>query len=115
MELSSPPTYWIGFCTCGSKASSCGKTDSTVIAGNLRELTGGTLKPNPAEGLPRTAAVRARPGARPRYGPARRRPAAGPAPGRVRCPVRYADMGRCTLIDCSRPTATHTANMDEPP
>lgn len=30
-EFSSPPTYWIGFCTWGSNASNCGKTDSTVI------------------------------------------------------------------------------------
>lgn len=27
----------------------------------------------------------------------------------------YADIGRCTLIDCSSPTATHTANIAEPP
>lgn len=26
-----------------------------------------------------------------------------------------ADIGRCTLIDWSSPTATHTANIDEPP
>src|SRR5215207_8847876 len=29
--LSSPPTYWIGFCTRGSSGSSRGKTDSTVM------------------------------------------------------------------------------------
>lgn len=28
---------------------------------------------------------------------------------------RYADMGRCILIDCRSPMASHTANMEEPP
>ncbi|GGU75290.1 hypothetical protein GCM10010260_04140 [Streptomyces filipinensis] len=30
-------------------------------------------------------------------------------------PRGYADMGLWTLIDCSSPTATQTANIDEPP
>lgn len=42
------------------------------------------------------------------------RPPPGAAPGPART-LRYADSGRCTLIDCSSPTAIHTANIDEPP
>lgn len=41
----------------------------------------------------------------------------GAAPG-VRTGVRtcgYADMGRWTRMDWSRPTATQTTNIDEPP
>ncbi|GAB1329631.1 hypothetical protein ACE1SV_39700 [Streptomyces sennicomposti] len=58
-----------------------------------------------------------RPGARP--GPA---PAHGPGPSRRTDPDRpgvrtcgYADMGRWTRMDWSRPTATQTTNIDEPP
>lgn len=45
------------------------------------------------------------------------RAAGGASRARIRCAggVRYADMGRCTLIDWSSPTAAQTANMDEPP
>lgn len=43
---------------------------------------------------------------------ARAPPTAGPASGRRGA---YADTGRCTRIDCSRPTATQAANIDEPP
>src|ERR1044072_192544 len=59
VEFSSPPTYWIGFCTWGSRASSCGKTDSTDIS-NLRARTGVTLKrTRPARaGMPRSALQR---------------------------------------------------------
>lgn len=42
------------------------------------------------------------------------RPPSGAAPGPAQT-LRYADSGRCTLIDCSSPTAIHTANIDEPP
>ncbi|GAA3498073.1 hypothetical protein GCM10019016_051760 [Streptomyces prasinosporus] len=38
-----------------------------------------------------------------------------PRTGGVRSACPYADIGRCTLIDWSRPTASHTANMDDPP
>ena len=34
-EPSSPPTYWTGFCTCGSSGSRRGKSDSTALAGPL--------------------------------------------------------------------------------
>jgi hypothetical protein len=37
------------------------------------------------------------------------------APPPAQPPEAYADMGRWTLIDCNNPTATHTANIDEPP
>src|SRR5882757_944950 len=46
-ELSSPPTYWIGFCTPGSSGSRRGNRDSTVI----RELPVGgqsAYQPNAA-------------------------------------------------------------------
>src|SRR4051794_40752846 len=32
VEFSSPPTYWMGFWTCGRSASRRGKTDSTGIS-----------------------------------------------------------------------------------
>ena len=37
VELSSPPTYWIGFCTDGSRDSSWGKTDAGETAMDTRE------------------------------------------------------------------------------
>ncbi|BDE39383.1 hypothetical protein SLITK23_26280 [Streptomyces lividans] len=102
VEFSSPPTYWIGFCTCGSSASSCGNTDSAAgeasagISRDLRVLTRGTIQPNPAGPVPLTAHP----------------PGAVPLPPRV---PYYADIGLCTVIDWSRPTAIQTANMEEPP
>lgn len=58
-------------------------------------LTRGTIQPNPAgrSPLPLTPRV------------------TGYAPG----VTGYADIGRCTVIDWSSPTAIHTANIDEPP
>src|SRR3954471_6117421 len=66
VELSSPPTYWIGFCTCGSRASSCGNTDSAASAasaGISEPLCAGggppgrgwgrvTIQPNPIGEIP---------------------------------------------------------------
>src|ERR1044072_999366 len=61
VEFSSPPTYWIGFCTWGSRASSCGKTDSTDIS-NLRARTGVTLKrTRPARAATPRSALQRRP------------------------------------------------------
>ncbi len=36
-------------------------------------------------------------------------------PGGSRREGGQADMGRCIRIDCSRPTASHVANIEEPP
>src|ERR1044072_4313424 len=61
VEFSSPPTYWIGFCTWGSRASCCGKTDSTDIS-NLRARTGVTLKrTGPARAATPRSALQRRP------------------------------------------------------
>src|SRR4051794_12291938 len=53
VEFSSPPTYWIGFCTLGSSGSRRPNSDSTGMAGDdLTELTAAgldrTYQRNPA-------------------------------------------------------------------
>ena len=44
MELSSPPTYWIGFCTDGSNGSSSG---NTLSAGLVDDCAVGTVEDLP--------------------------------------------------------------------
>src|SRR5215218_3383357 len=75
VEPSSPPTYWIGFCTEASSGSSRGQTDAGAGTTELQSFDGGwSLERTPGAGSvaawdhsgPRVFSMRSRRVARPR-------------------------------------------------